>query len=35
MQLAEDQEECPFVEVRFKNSRKEFFRIPKDLKLQS
>lgn len=35
MQLAEDQEECPFVEVRFKNSRKEFFRIPKDLKLQA
>jgi cell fate regulator YaaT (PSP1 superfamily) len=35
MQLAEDQEECLFVEVRFKNSRKEFFRIPKDLKLQA
>ena len=31
MQLAEGQQACPFVEVRFKNSRKEFFRFPKEL----
>jgi len=35
MQLPEGQEAHPFVEVRFKNSRKEFYRFPKDLKLQA
>ena len=27
--------ECPFVEVRFKNSRKEFYRIPKEINPQA
>jgi cell fate regulator YaaT (PSP1 superfamily) len=35
MELADGQDFCPFVEVRFKNSRKEFFRFPKDLKPQA
>ena len=35
MQLAEGQQACPFVEVRFKNSRKEFFRFPKELTPQA
>ena len=35
MQLAEGQQACPFVEVRFKNSRKEFFRFPKELAPQA
>ena len=35
MQLADGQHPCPFVEVRFKNSRKEFFSFPEDLKPQA
>ncbi|MDB3862513.1 regulatory iron-sulfur-containing complex subunit RicT [Flavobacteriaceae bacterium] len=35
MQLAEGQEACPFVEVRFKNSRKEFYRIPENFTPQA
>ena len=35
MQLAEGQQACPFVEVRFKNSRKEFFRFPKEFTPQA
>jgi len=35
MQLAEGQKACPFVEVRFKNSRKEFYRIPENFTPQA
>ncbi|MCH1431411.1 MAG: hypothetical protein L7V31_02395 [Flavobacteriaceae bacterium] len=35
MHPPQGEEECSFVEVRFKNSRKEFFRFPKELKPQA
>ena len=35
MHPPQGEEDCPFVEVRFKNSRKEFFRFPKELKPQA
>jgi len=35
MRPPQGEEDCSFVEVRFKNSRKEFFRFPKELKPQA
>ena len=35
MHPPQGEEDCSFVEVRFKNSRKEFFRFPKELKPQA
>ena len=35
MHPPQGEEDCSFVEVRFKNSRKEFFRLPKELKPQA
>jgi cell fate regulator YaaT (PSP1 superfamily) len=35
MQLAEGEEDCPYVEVQFKNSRKAFYRFPKEIKPQA
>ena len=35
MELAEGEQGSPFVEVRFKNSRKEFYRFPDNLKPQA
>jgi cell fate regulator YaaT (PSP1 superfamily) len=35
MQLAEGEEVCPYVEVQFKNSRKAFYRFPKEIKPQA
>src|SRR6056300_1645623 len=35
MHPPQGEEDCPFVEVRFKNSRKEFFSFPEDLKPQA
>lgn len=35
MHPPQGEEDCAFVEVRFKNSRKEFFRFPKELKPQA
>ena len=35
MHPPQGEKDCPFVEVRFKNSRKEFFRFPKELKPQA
>lgn len=35
MQLAEGEEPCPYVEVQFKNSRKAFYRFPKEMKPQA